>query len=204
MNTIRTQHKLDISFKGSRNYVYASDTLKNILKVIAREYPSADISDIDYATHSIATSQLTLNFSERSDTDSSAVHAIFFCKLSGKDIFGIVTESGEKITKRTPYIEEDITNLAELDKEKKEISIVRQTDHDIIDVFTSLNKFLLKNIFPGIKGHWLSVRTKLSKNLLNDYDVAAIKFKRIFGDKYTLSELYYNNEAVGTLNFSIR
>ena len=203
MNPIQMKQKLDISFKGNRDYIYASDTLKNILDVLVREYPSAEISDIDYATHSLATSQLILNLSEKSDADSSKVHAIFYCKLSGKDVFGILTESGEKITKRTPFIEDDIINLAKLDKEKKEISIARQTDYDVIDVFTCLNKYLLRNILPDISGHWLSVRTKLTKNLPNEYDVVAVKFKRIFGDKYTLSELYYNNEAAGTLNFSI-
>lgn len=204
MNQIQIKQKLDISFKGSRDYIYASDTLKDILGIIAQEYPSAEISDIDYATHSLATTQLILSLSEKSDADSGKVHAVFYCKLSGRDLFGILTESGEKITKRTPYNEDDITNLAELDKEKKKISIAHQTDYDAIDVFTCLNKFLLRQTFPDISGHWLSVRTKLSKKLPNEYDVAAVKFKRIFGDKYTLSELYFNNEAVGTLNFSIR
>lgn len=204
MNTIKIERKLDIPFRGGRDYIYASDTLKNILSTIAREYPSAEISDIDFATHSLATSQLILNLSEKSETDLSKAHAIFCCKLSGKDVFGILSESGEKITKRIPYVEDDIMNLAELDKEKKEVSIARQTGYDVIDVFTCLNKFLLSNIFRDISGHWLSVRTKLSKTLSNEYDVAAVKFERIFGNKYTLSKLYYNDEVVGTLNFSIR
>ena len=137
------------------------------------------------------------------EADENSV-GLFRYKIDKNHYTGIITESDQDIQCRKDYSEEELFKLLEIDKQKNRVAMSKQVHFNLLDMFTSMNKFLLVNIFPEIKGKWLSVRTKLQHTLPSEYKSLAVAFRRKFSDKYTQSELLLDDRPVGMIYFSTK
>lgn len=196
--------KIRISFKGQRNYVYASDVFVEVIKAITTHFPNKKITNIDFSTHKMAQNNLELNVYEENVRDRDNAQSVFLFTIDNRDYCGILVETNEIIINRQDYPEEKLYNLFSYNKEHKSIFSNSIPGFSTMDIFTSMNKFMLTDLFPEITNGWLSVRTKLNSALPNTYNSLEVRFQKNFSNRYYQSVLFLDNELVGTLFFSIK
>lgn len=207
MEVLVSNELINISFKGNRNYVYASD-LFDLIIVTVKKIGIKKIEDIDYSVHNILNNKV--NFSlykldeiEKLDTQSD-VRLNF--KSEGINYVGLIFGNDLDIDSRTNYDEEEIFQNSEINEKEKSINLKNNyNNYTNLDVFTSLNKRLLSEVRPDIKGKWVSVRLQIKSfsELIEERNLFKVKLVKIFSNKYTRSELYNNDKRIGYLYFSI-
>lgn len=207
MKKIIINEILDVPYKGNRDYVYASDLFKIILDKFV-EHKIMDIEDIDYSIHSILKNKVSFSlFSLEEDEkiDEQADVRINF-KSNNKKYVGLINENDFLITERTIYEENEIFINSTINESDSSIELnVTYSKYTNLDVFTSMNKRLLTEIRPDIKGKWLSVRLQLKNlsGLMEERNHYKVKLIKIFNNKYSRSYLFNDNKKIGNLYFSI-
>lgn len=204
MKKAHIQRVLNLCFKGSRNYVYASDVFMHMQKLIQQEFTGQHIDSIDFSTHKMAHHVIEVFIFDENVTRDDTTHAIFSFKANHKNYFCLLKETNAKITCKNPYDETLLFESFDLDIMHKYIETKKQYDYSVMDIFTSLNKLLLTKLFPENTKGWLSVRTKLDKLLPTDYTKLSVQFVKNFSNKYYQSLLFLDDKQIGQIFFSIK
>ncbi|MBQ4820078.1 hypothetical protein [Aquimarina sp. MMG016] len=205
-NTIILEKDLEISFKGDRDYIYASDMFILIAKeLIAKDF--TNIKNIDFSVHSISNKEIKLLLfqSDVLETNEDNLAQIKF-ESNDTTYFGVIRKGSSEILKRTEYNEKEVFSNAEIDKVKQRIELSNDyKKYSNLDVLTAMNKRLLYEVRPDIEGKWLSVRLQLDdlEDLLKERSNYAVELIKVFSNKYSKSILLSNNKKIGNLFFSL-
>ena len=198
---------IDVPFKGERNYVYASDLFKLIIDKF-KEHEIADIYDIDYSVHNILKNKVNIVLYALGENDKIEDHADVRINFKSNNInyVGLINKNDLVIKERTYYDENEIFRNLTINEQDSSIMLNEEfTEYTNLDVFTSMNKRLLTEIRPDIKGKWLSVRLQIKNlsDLMEERNHYKVKLIKIFNNKYSRSYLFNNNIKIGNLYFSI-
>jgi hypothetical protein len=192
------KYSLEFCFKGSRNYVHGTDIFNKVIKQLKNEMLN---KKIDLSFHGIARTNIDL-VNEKPDNEKLIKFAIKFINKDNKKevMYGI--ENGKKIECRYEYPEENIYNLSNLNLEKKEVVLNKDTSFSFIENIVALNKYLLVNLFSNAHGKWYFTRLQLKENIDSNYPLKLI-LKGSFNLKLTKTEIFVDNKSVGFIYFSL-
>ena len=204
MNKPIIQESIIIPFKGARNYVYASDVFQQIIGVLNTNFPNKEIAQIDFSTHKMASSNLEIFVYDNLQNKTDDIQAMFNFTVDGKNYYCIIKETGDPINSREEYPEEKLYKTFNLDFDKKTIYTTEKYDYSTLDIYTSMNKLLLTNLFSDNTTGWLSVRVKINKIFAEDYKKLTVKFYKNFASRYFCSNLFIDEIQIGQLFFSIK
>jgi hypothetical protein len=192
------KYSLEFCFKGSRNYVHGTDIFNKVIKQLKNEMLN---KKIDLSFHGIARTNIDL-VNEKPENKELIKFAIKFINKDNKKevMYGI--ENGKKIECRYEYPEENIYNLSNLNLEKKEVVLNKDTSFSFIENVIALNKYLLVNLFSNANGKWYFTRLQLKENIDSNYPLKLI-LKGSFNLKLTKTEIFVDNKSVGFIYFSL-
>jgi hypothetical protein len=192
------KYSLEFCFKGSRNYVHGTDIFNKVIKQLKNEMLN---KKIDLSFHGIARTNIDL-VNEKPENKELIKFAIKFINKDNKKevMYGI--ENGKKIECRYEYPEENIYNLSNLNLEKKEVVLNKDTSFSFIENIVALNKYLLVNLFSNANGKWYFTRLQLKENIDSNYPLKLI-LKGSFNLKLTKTEIFVDNKSVGFIYFSL-
>ncbi len=206
-NSILLKQELPIAFKGSRDYIYASDVFSGLIDVL-KNHGFNEIINIDFSVHNLSNVGIELIiYKNQLPSSIQDYFAQLRFESNGKTYFGIVKSIDKKITDRTNYDEQDIFENTEINKNDNSITLSNKyTSYSNLEAFTAMNKILLYSVRPDIKGQWLSVRLQLEnyKDLYSKRENYKVVLKKIFSNKYAKSSLFNNDQKIGNLFFSLR
>jgi hypothetical protein len=192
------KYSLEFCFKGSRNYVHGTDIFNKVIKQLKNEMLN---KKIDLSFHGIARTNIDL-VNEKPDNEKLIKFAIKFINKDNKKevMYGI--ENGKKIECRYEYPEENIYNLSNLNLEKKEVVLNKDTSFSFIENIVALNKYLLVNLFSNANGKWYFTRLQLKENIDSNYPLKLI-LKGSFNLKLTKTEILIADKSIGFIYFSL-
>jgi len=197
---------LPISFKGNRDYLYASDIFTLIVKTLVQN-DFDEIINIDFSVYKLSNKGIEFIL-YKEDIPTLDKNYIAQIKFESEEVsyFGIVKSIDSDVLDRTEYNEDQVVANSVLDKKNNSIALNEQyQEYSNLDVFTSMNKRLLYELRPDIEGKWLSVRLQLeSLKKFQQRDVFSIQLVKIFSNKYAKSSLFNKGEKLGNLFFSLK
>lgn len=193
------KYDLEFCFKGNRTYVHGTDIYNKIIEILNNEMKDVKI---DLSFHGIAKKNILL--SNKKPEDENLIK--FVCKYTGgnnerKILYGI--ERNHNITCKYTYLEEAICQLSNLDFENKEINLNKDTSYSFIENSVALNKYLLENLFPEVKGKWYFTRLQLLDAPTNKIYPLKLVLKANFNFKLTKSEIFVSDKSIGYIYFSL-
>ena len=207
MNKLILNERIDVPFKGERNYVYASDLFKLLIDKL-KEHKISNIYDIDYSVHNILKNKVNVVLYALGENEKIEEEADvrFNFKSNKINYVGLINENDFVIKERTYYDENEIFSNLTINENDSSIMLNNEfSEYTNLDVFTSMNKRLLTEIRPDIEGKWLSVRLQIKSlsDLIEERNHYKVKLIKIFNNKYSKSYLFNNNKKIGNLYFSI-
>ena len=190
------QLNLNFCFKGDRKYVHGTD----IFSKLTEQY-SNDIKKIDISFHGITVNNMSF-FTEKPENEE--IKVTFRCLENDNKVryFGI--ENNTHIKCRYEYIEEKIISNSTVSTSDKIITLNSATEYLFIEHIVAMNKALLEELYPEVKGKWYFTRLQL-KNAINMSDITSLKLelKSNFQFKLTKSTIMVNETEVGFIYFSL-
>ncbi len=192
---------LTLAWKGSRTYLHGSD-LFNALAEIA-EFVSGD--------QSAFVSQLIFKRFARNalavTTDEPATNVqtigkarLAFAKLgTGTNLW--IIETGDEVTTRRPFDEDDLVATAVVDENA--ITLSKRSHYSPIEEIIALTKKLNYALSPEVSGRWVFGQIDLSCRLDTDHQITRIERKNIVGNRFSLNEIQLNEKPVGTIRFIV-
>ena len=192
---------LTLAWKGSRTYLHGSD-LFNALAEIA-EFVSGD--------QSAFVSQLIFKRFARTalavTTDEPATNVqtigkarLAFAKLgTGTNLW--IIETGDEVTTRRPFDEDDLVATAVVDENA--ITLSKRSHYSPIEEIIALTKKLNYALSPEVSGRWVFGQIDLSCRLDTDHQITRIERKNIVGNRFSLNEIRLNEKPVGTIRFIV-
>jgi hypothetical protein len=191
--------KLDLSFKGDRNYLHGTDIIQGLFATKLKLF------DISIQFHKMSKYQLEANYVNSDDLpalrESKNLCAImFFTNDNGeKKIVVMIENNNHKIYKSYPYNESEVIENSIL--KNKKISQMAKNQYSFIERVVALNKELLNNIVAWQE--WLFVRIDLLEPP-SEKEHISIKCVREVGGSMYKSSISSNSHLLGYIFFSRR
>jgi len=192
----------EFKFKGSRTYIHGTDIYTQIVSIL-------HILKIDFEKFKMSITKLSVNQLDICITDDTRnlkqnANVLFEIKQNSDNYFyGYLIENDKQVMGRYEYAENLIIKSSIVDTTSKTVSFNEESPFTTIEKVVALNKTLVEKLFLNIKGKWYF--TKLDVNNLMDIKPLLIKIKFIkhINFKLTQSEIYFENEFVGYIYFSL-
>ncbi|MFT6802544.1 MAG: hypothetical protein ACJA2N_001733 [Salibacteraceae bacterium] len=195
--------ELALFFRGSRDYIYAADIYSLSAQAIFTNLKVEKIENVDFSVHKMTNKGLTLKVFN-TPVEIEGYCAKFNFEVQNELFFGLVVENASLVQGSVLYDEKFITDKSSIDLENKSIQLNRSLEIPFLDVCTAMNKYMHENVFPEIKGKWVSVRIQLELfSKMESYHNLCVKNRKIFGKKYTQNSIFMNDEKRGFIYFSI-
>ncbi len=187
-------NQLDFCFKGDRNYVQGPDIFNKLMLYFASHSPK----NIDIKFNGIVSKNLHLI--EGSELNNAKVNLSITLQDRTKK-FQLI-ESEQVINCRYLYDESLIINNTALNLANQVINLQQDTQYTFCENFIAMNKHLLQSLFPDEKGKWYFTRLEL-KHPVEDNTLLSVKFIKNFNFKLTKSDIYIENNCVGSVYFTM-
>lgn len=192
---------LDLRFKGERDYLQGPDIFNATLDCLQTKVLASSVKDIDFSFHRLARSQLKLSI-DAPPTDIEPVAVCTFTTEVRQRAY--LFETGEAITSRHPYPEDEIVSSMEVDVASRCGRLQCETAYTDIEVWVAMTKALHYRVFPNLKGKWIFVRGRFPQFFRHtQVKERALVILSSFNDKLTRSEISLDGVKAGDIYFSI-
>lgn len=196
---------LDFCFKGGRTYIHGTDMFNKVLS----SFSDDNFDRVSLSIHKMATNQLIMVDSEEkaklAKTHPMIAQISFVGNSVGRHIVYLL-ETNNSVDCRYDYDEDSITEKAKI-TDLEVIELSAPYEFSFIEVLVALNKKLLQEKYPDVKGKWVFSRIRLNSYPFNKEEVEKIhlRFRKNLGFKLTETEIFINQvpERIGTINFSL-
>jgi hypothetical protein len=193
----------DFEFKEKRNYVHGTDIFNRIIGYL-QEKGYIKLQQLDLSIHAIMNKQLKGFFVDCGGAIDEIKPSVVFSFQQGQQCFKIaLAEDTEEVTGRYAYPEDDIVDLADIDKEKSTIILSKPIGYSNIEKVVALNKGLLQAMFPDVEGKWLFTRLKLEEGFLPDPKEIKVRLVKNSAFRLTKSEISMDGKIIGQIFFSL-
>lgn len=196
-------NKTKIPFKGIRNYAHGTDLFNAAVAVAGADAEQMELVGLDFMIRKSCLSN-EVSIRRRQGEVPVGQFGTFDCRLDGTAVtFDLVEEPPSQI-ERVAFDESVIEASAECDTQMKSAVLRGEFGFSTaIESIVILNKVMHGRVLPQ-KVKWLFVRFQCPR-ILPDRDHRAvwkIQLVEAFGTRLTKSEVYCNDEPVGTIWFS--
>ena len=203
--TMQKSSSLKFCYKGDRDYIQGPDIYNEINKFIINDLKIQNIRQIDISIHKIIKNCLNLEVYKNKTVDKRDDTAVVFSFVHNSDRYILLlSENDKKVDCRYEYPEEEIVKRCRVFSDKQMIILESRTDFSDIEIFTAMNKALLKSIYPDVNGKWLLTRFETDKyRYCSQYHFVLIELKHNFNFRLTKSIVNINNNQQGIIYFSL-
>jgi hypothetical protein len=191
------KYNLDFCLKGNRSYIHGTDIFNKVIDLLQDQMQK---DKIDLSFHGIATKNIYL-IDEKPQEDLIKFIIKFNDKSHNRCVFYAI-ENDQDIDCKIEYDESIITNIAKIDTKSQKIDLCKETSFSFIENIVALNKYLLQNIFPDVKGKWYFTRLQLNIYPDNFYPIK-LTLKANFNFKLLKTEIVVGSNIVGYIYFSL-
>jgi hypothetical protein len=185
---------LDFCFKGDRDYVHGTDIVNKLMRHFAPYAPQ----NIDVKFNGSVANNLDL-LEATAGSDAKVNIAVM---LQGEAKKFQLVDNGQAIHCRYPYDESLIISNTRLDLAGQSIHLQQVTTFTFCENFVAMNKHLLQSIFPDEQGKWYFTRMEL-EHPIKDAALVSVKFIKNFNFRLTKSNLYIEDQCVGSVYFTM-
>ncbi len=198
-----TEFPLSLNFKGSRTYLQGPDIHDAVCDLLAAEGYSA-ICKVDLIFRKLAETQLKATVYLDEAIPESSANAVFRCTFKDNQVTVFLNETGDEVLGRVSYDEESMIEKATLDAGQRTISVEPQAGFSNIETVVSLNKTLLRALFPEATGRWIFTRLQLPSSIRHTtWRRLEVRFLDHSNFRITRSKLFGDGVPLGTLYFSL-
>lgn len=195
------QFKLNLLFKGSRDYLQGGDIYNAINALAPRLTGIHDCYLAKLAFRKLARNECLVLTSPPGPGQVPVANGTI--KSKGQFLADLwVISTDYPVNGRYEYKEEEITERASL--QGSSITLSKETGYTAIEECIALTKELHHNIFQNIKGKWLFAQIDLSEPFKLARESMSIKFKGAVGSSFTISQIYQDNVDIGAIRFILR
>ncbi len=198
------QIPVDFEFKGSRAYVHGTDMHNCMLAQLNNSFDSSDLRSLRLTIHRRTSAQGMLLLADVGEVMQRPQHGV--AEITATTPQGArhcwLTETGEPVTGRYPYDEEEIVALCQI--ADNEISIAAKTDYTPVEVVVAMNKALHLHAINDTDIKWLFTRLQLERPF-QPKDALSFKVtlsRRFAADKLTQSAIFAGGQLLGHIYFS--
>ena len=193
--------RLNIPFKGNRDYLQGPDIFEHVYKSLSNTV-GQPVKNFEIAFHHLSQKPLELMVGrEEKPTDAAAVGS--FTGVAGKVRFWL-TETEEDVLERVPYPEEDIINCTQFSEESATATLQDDMTFSDTEVWVSMIKELHIRLFPDVEGKWLFARAKMGEYSPHHTSTSyGVTLASRFGHKLTRSEIKLDGRKVGDIFFAL-
>jgi hypothetical protein len=184
--------KLNISFKGERDYIQFGDVYDAINIFFDENISDLYVSKLMYKRRA----------SKKPSVDKfpkNAFGLIFFSDNNGNTEKFYLNETNDSITERREYKEEIIEDSSIIDKET--IRSPHNAGFSTIEHIVTLNKKFNNFKFSPEKGKWICARIILTKKLPFNFKKIIIKLKKSTKSVYSVCSINIDGEYFGEVHF---
>jgi len=194
MNKIR----LEISYKGTRNYIHGTSLYDEISKYSLEQYGNKAY------VNSLVIRKFAHNACDLIITNTPPDNYFASCRinLSERDISAYLVETDEKIKSRTEYDEHPI-QVATLVKDKSIIQQNQVIGYSPIEILVSMTKYLHYQIMPELKrGIWVFVQLDIERPLEKE-GLFTVSIEQSIPGRFSASSITQAGNHIGFIRFSV-
>lgn len=196
---------IPMCFKGSRNYLHGTDLYTSLCDQVPKLTGMPIQAPMRIVIHRLVTHEcdILLGGVGESIEKPERPWAEFSFSTGEGIIAGWMCESDRDVACRYEYAEERIERTCELNVEKNEVAIHKETGYSAVEVAVAMTKKMHYALWPT-KAKWLFTRLEL-KRLLQASDASglSIRLEHNFNNRLTKSSLVSNGEVIGHIYFSL-
>lgn len=195
--------QLDLTFRGSRDYLQGADIYEGMLKAGQDQIPTGPIH-IQY--HTLLHKQPDLILSQEPVTHWRKEPAyrgeVRFGKAEGY-LYAVLLESDRPVDVRVPCNESEVVKTAVVDVPARTATLPFPSVGTPMEKVVFLNKQLHFKVLPDIKEKWLFVKLELTEALppTGEKEMKLI-LKQNLGNRFTRTEIVIDDKSFGYITFS--
>ncbi len=192
-------------FKGGRDYLHGTDIHDAVCKALDAAGHD-DIRKIDLTFHKIVREGLDAELVERSGAGAPpADAAVVFQFQAGERAFAVyLRPTGEAVTTRDPYPEEQIVDACRFELERKEVTAPEALPFSNIEILVAMNKALLERLFPDVGGKWYFTRLQLTESIWQrKFSTLLVRLEANMNFLVTKSSITADGRPLGHIYFSL-
>lgn len=197
---------LDLSFKGSRQYIHGTDMLHKSSEQLTAFFNQV-MKDVDFAVHRMTDSSLQLVLHPAAEVPALAEHDVAGLKfvVAERSWEARLVEKQERPDSRNPYDEESISRNCHIDQTARRITLHEQTSHTAIEIIVAMTKALHLTLFPEAEGSWVFCRwTGRQWPCAENLSGVSVNLIQALGTRLTRSEVRLADEILGNIYFSAK
>jgi hypothetical protein len=194
---------LEMSFKGARDYLQGGDLYNAIIAELAKVYDLDKVKTLKLSFHRFVRKNCDLFIPEQGEDISPGQDNAADISLAMADgwFSAYLVETDREVVSRTPFKEDEITDLCAVDGQT--ITISGQIDYSPIEIIVAMTKKLHYALVPTNR-KWIF--SKLECSALPSRQGAgklSVKMKHNFNNRLTKSEIYEGDAMIGFIYFSL-
>jgi hypothetical protein len=197
MRTVKGQ------LKGSRDYVQGPDVYNAVCQAALDVYGVTDLRQPTLTLRRPIRHDFLVRFHEPHETpDALGANGAFSCLSAVGQCAASIIDGETSIQDRSLYPEEQIVERCHLDRANGTVSLVERTPFSDVEVFVSMNKFLLHAVLPDAKGKWWFARFQEERYARHtDYAIIELRFGLCTGGRLAKSHIDVDGTRRGELLF---
>jgi len=193
--------RLALKFKGGRDYLHGTDMYNAISDLITHRYSSDDISDLDISFYGLAKTSLTL--APFGEMDKSLLRAVYAFSVGGARTKLGAYETGEQVTERYPYPEDQIVADMTYDDDSSSATLADASGYSDIEIWVAMIKAMHHRFVPEAKGKWLFARGQFPRYTNRTVGgLRQIMLVANMGNKLTRTRIIQDGTDVGLIYFA--
>jgi len=194
--------RLNLQFKGERNYLHGTDMFNETMAFLEHHHPSSEPSTIDFSFHRMAKTALDLYDSPQSGLGEHVAECSY--TIGSKRFKVYLYESGDEVSDRYPYDEEEITRDFEINVSGRYGILRTVPEYTDVEIWVALTKELHQKALPEITGKWLFVRGRFPSYVrLTQSKERSLRMISNFQNRLTRTELLLDGKRAGEIFFSV-
>ena len=192
-----SQYKLQMKYKGERNYVHGSDFFTQATTTLLIDY-SGWLERIVFRrftkNHCLLVLQKPLN-------STATVATILWRRGNGEQLPAWIVEGKEKVQERYPYDESAVTTGSLIDGES--ISYIGSNEYSVIENVIALTKKLNYALSPEINGKWIFGQLTLTYELPTTCVKIVVTRTSEIKNKFSRNNIVIDGVSLGEIRFIV-